>query len=117
VRTIARVIGVDTNTLRKHYNEELADGYEHIVARLGASVIAAGLRGDWRAAVTWLARHGPREWRLPAEDRPPLSGQQQEIRAMSDEQLTAELERYRAARATAERLRGLANGTGHDMGG
>jgi hypothetical protein len=62
VRIIARNIGVHFDVLRREFREELAEGKAQIKAVLGASVIRAGINGDWRAAIAWLRVHGGPEW-------------------------------------------------------
>jgi len=63
MHVIAANLHIDERTLKRHFKEELATGQEQVVAALSASVIRAGLNGDWRAAIAWLARWGPPEWR------------------------------------------------------
>ena len=63
LHVIAANLQIDVRTLRKHFKPELEIGQEQVVAALSASVIRAGLNGDWRAALAWLARWGPEQWR------------------------------------------------------
>jgi len=65
IHIIAANLHISEPTLRKHFKQELATGQEQVVAALSASVIRAGLNGDWRAAIAWLARWGPPEWKAP----------------------------------------------------
>jgi hypothetical protein len=60
--------GIDEKTLRKHFAAEIATGREWVIAGLGLSVIRAGLAGDWRAALAYLARFGPPGWKLTQSD-------------------------------------------------
>lgn len=70
VALIAHVLDIDEKTLRRHFRPELEAGKEALVAALGVAVIKAGLNGDWRAALSWLARHAPDKWRLRDEPEP-----------------------------------------------
>src|SRR5690348_14143243 len=59
-RVIARAVGIDRSTLRKHYREELRSGRDQVVAAMGAAPVRAGLAGNVHAAWYWLAcRGGP----------------------------------------------------------
>jgi len=61
---IARNIGIDEKTLRKHFKDELADGHAQVVAAVGASVVKAALAGNIYAAKYWLSTHGGPEWKV-----------------------------------------------------
>jgi hypothetical protein len=47
---IARTIGIDVKTLRKHLKVELADGHAQVRAAIGGSVVRAALAGNMHAA-------------------------------------------------------------------
>lgn len=64
VRIIAKNIGCDINTLRKHYKTELSDGLAQVVAAMGAALVRTGLAGNVTAQRYWLATHGGPEWRI-----------------------------------------------------
>lgn len=61
--TIARLLRMKVDTLRKHYPGELKDGRETITAALGSIVVNAGLNGNVHAALSWLGRFGGEEWK------------------------------------------------------
>jgi hypothetical protein len=63
-RVIAKNIGIDEKTLRKHFAEELANGLAHVRAAVGGSVVRAALNGNIYAAKYWLSTHGGPEWRV-----------------------------------------------------
>ena len=67
-RYVAEDGGIHERTLRKHFADEIATGREWVIAGLGVSVIRAGLSGDWRASVAYLARFGPPGWKLEHSD-------------------------------------------------
>jgi predicted transcriptional regulator len=90
---IARVVGIDEKTLRKHFREELHHGRAMLAARMGVVIVRAGLAGDWRAAAYWLARFGGPQWRLP---KPvvvtgAVATYESEVAKMSIEEIRAEL--------------------------
>ena len=62
-RVIALVIGIDVNTLMKHYRDELDNGFAHVKAMMGAAVVQSGLRGNIGAQRYWLACFGGAEWK------------------------------------------------------
>jgi hypothetical protein len=121
---IARRIGIDVVTLRKHFAVELAEGHENIIALAGGVVVRAMMAGDWRAALEWLSRWGGDGWkkserRLIAGDPlgPPLT---LNVRSMSDEDLEAEIAEIDRREKTADEAREMAkkmprrtNGVGH----
>lgn len=85
---IARVLGIDAATLRRHYDTELATGLIVANARVAESLYRKAV-GDGPQSVTaamfWLkTRSG---WREAAEK--PGSGADAAIRAMSDAELEA----------------------------
>jgi len=61
---IARNIGCDRNTLRRHFKDELKHGKDQVEAALGAAIVKAGMNGNWGAAKYWLATHGGPQWRV-----------------------------------------------------
>ena len=68
--TIARNIhrvrgdhGIDLKTLRKVFRHELDYGYADTEARMGASVVREGLKGNVMAARYWLQTHAGDEWK------------------------------------------------------
>jgi hypothetical protein len=64
-QVIALCLGIEEPTLRKRYGKELETGRAMVKAALGNVVVRSGLRGDWRAAIGWLARFGGEEWQKP----------------------------------------------------
>jgi hypothetical protein len=64
-KIIASIMGVDETTLRQKCRHELDNGSEMLKAALAGVVVRQGLRGDWRAAIGWLARFGGDEWKRP----------------------------------------------------
>lgn len=72
VEMIAANLRIDLHTLHKHFRHELAAGKAQVDAALGTTIIRAGLNGDWRAALQWLARFSSDDrWRLPRGDADP----------------------------------------------
>jgi hypothetical protein len=67
-RYVAESGGISEKTLRKHFADEIATGREWVIAGLGLTVIRAGLGGDWRASLAYLARFGPPGWKLEHSD-------------------------------------------------
>ena len=59
--------GIAEKTLRKAFREELDSGYADTLARMGATVVREGLKGQGWAAKYWLTTHGGAEWR-PTEN-------------------------------------------------
>lgn len=90
---IAKLIGdgIDLKTLRKHFRRELSDGTSRIRAGLSVVVVRAGLSGDWRAALAWLARFGGPEWRQ-TEGRLHEFPDGGNLSKLSDEQLQARID-------------------------
>jgi hypothetical protein len=79
VKTIAKALKIDRGTLNKHFRAELDSGKMIVKSMLGAVIIRAGMNGDWRAALAWLARFGGPEWATPEgmrrgrdDEAPPL---------------------------------------------
>jgi hypothetical protein len=112
---IARIVGCDRKTLRRHFRDELRDGREMLIARMGLCIVRAGLAGDWRAAAYWLARFGGPQWRLTS--RVGISGalvvttDKLDVRSMTDDELRreiAELERKQVA-GLPKRSNGMAH--------
>jgi len=70
---IARVIGIDDDTLRKHFREEIDTGAARANARVAAFLFeqATGQRGDGGAAVTTIFRN-PAKARLRCFENVPL---------------------------------------------
>jgi hypothetical protein len=109
---IASLLDVDIKTVRRHFRAELQTGKERVTAALGAVVVRAGLGGDWRASLAWLARYGGPDWRHVEKrvlsgdpDAPPI--QFTDPNAMTAEEIRrelAELDRKEALLAEAERL-------------
>jgi hypothetical protein len=62
VEAIALVMGMNKDTLRRHFELELDYGFEHIRGQMGAALVAAGLGGSVSAMKFWLASRCP-EWR------------------------------------------------------
>lgn len=124
-RIIAKTIGCNPKTLRKHYREELRDAHEQIEASMGAVIVAAARNGKWGAAKYWLQCHSDdKRWRTPEPhsisgdpDAPPI---RVEFAGMSDDDLRRQLtdlqDRERAAtdaRALAPQMPRRPNGMEH----
>jgi hypothetical protein len=62
-RVIALVIGIDVNTLMKHYRDELDNGFAQVKAMVGAAVVKSALGGNIGAQRYWLACFGGPQWR------------------------------------------------------
>lgn len=69
---IARTVGCDGKTLRRHFKQELGDGHAAVEAAMGVAIVRAGLAGNILAAKYWLATHGGPEWRIT--ERREISG-------------------------------------------
>ncbi len=65
VATIAGVLKISINTLKKYFRQELADGFEQIKAKMGIALVKAALNGDVSAMKFWLVMRGGPEWRIP----------------------------------------------------
>jgi hypothetical protein len=66
VEAIAGVMGVNKQTLRRHFEYELDNGFDSIRGQMGAALVAAGLSGSVSAMKFWLASRCP-EWRAAKE--------------------------------------------------
>ena len=55
--------GISEPTLRKAFREELDCGYADTLARMGATVVREGLKGQGWAAKLWLQTHGGETWK------------------------------------------------------
>ena len=55
---IATAIGIDPNTLRKHYKEQLTRGKFHTTAKACSNLYRAIDKGDWQATKFWLQTRG-----------------------------------------------------------
>lgn len=98
-RMIARNLRINVRTMKRAFRHELKEGKEQVIAALGASVIRAGLQGDWRAALSWLARFGGPEWQETQRRQVVFDPSQEDLSELSDEEVDrrlAELERKRA---------------------
>lgn len=56
--TVARIIGIDTKTLRKYFRTELDNGAENTIASLKSVIYSAAEKGSLRAASYLLDRMG-----------------------------------------------------------
>jgi hypothetical protein len=65
--TIRLSLHLDHKTFDKHYAADaLAENArEEITIALKTSTLWRALEGDWRCALSWLARFGGPEWKLP----------------------------------------------------
>jgi hypothetical protein len=55
--------GISERTLRKVFRQELDEGYQDTVARMGMAVVKSGLSGNVAAAKYWLQTHGGDQWK------------------------------------------------------
>jgi hypothetical protein len=124
LRIIAKTIGIDIKTLRKHYRDELRDARWQVEAAMGAALISSANKGAWGAAKYWLTVNGDRRWRVPEHhliggdpDAPPV---RLDVDQMTEAEIAAELDAIRerrriaaGARALAEALPKRSNGVGH----
>jgi hypothetical protein len=113
-RVIARVIGIDRTTLRKHFKDELRNGRDQVVAAVGATVVRSALAGNMFAAKYWLATHGGPEWRYTEgrtiagdPDAPPIRVKM-DVDQMTEAEIQAELEAIREKRRIAAEARAMA---------
>lgn len=60
---IAKALGIDKKTLRKHYKPELTHGHELITGRLAARLIGLADGGHFNALAFYLERKGG--WHQP----------------------------------------------------
>lgn len=101
-RMIAENLHINVRTMRRAFRRELARGKEQVVAALGASVIRAGLQGDWRAALSWLARFGGPEWQeVQRRDVRTFDASQEDLSQLSDEEIDRRLAEVRRKQALA----------------
>jgi len=95
---IARVVGIDPKTLRKHYRDELDTGHVKATAKVAEFLFRrATTEGPQAvtAAIFWLKTRGG--WREMPQDH---HVQVRDVRQMTD----VELERYIAASPMADKL-------------
>ena len=101
---IARVVGIDAKTLRKHYREELDTGQTKATAKVAESLFRKATTDGPQsvtAAIFWLKTRGG--WReTPQTHEVGLY----DLRNVSDEELDRMIEATRAAIAEAERQSG-----------
>lgn len=72
---IARELGIDPDTLVKHYADELSGGEERGVANMAAALYEKGLRGDTAAMIFYLKAKGRRAgWIDKEDDKPGANG-------------------------------------------
>lgn len=66
---IAEELGIDGDTLRKHFGDELERGESMAVAKVAESFFQSAMSGEhpW-AALEWLERRDPEHW-APADER------------------------------------------------
>ena len=62
-RMIAARFGIDLNTLRKHFRDELDEGREATNAAVGDVLLKKALQGDIKAIENWFDRRGGQPWR------------------------------------------------------
>lgn len=65
---IAKALDISARTLDRHFQGEMKNGREHMVARVGITVLRKALRGNMNAARFWLTTHGGPEWRQATKD-------------------------------------------------
>ena len=66
--TISKVLGIVTNTLTKHFHQELEDGRDMVTAKMGFALVTEGFAGNVAAIKYWLLTRGGPEWKLTAAD-------------------------------------------------
>jgi hypothetical protein len=84
---IARVVGIDAKTLRKHYREELDTGQIKATARVAESLFRKATTDGSQsvtAAIFWLKTRGG--WREPPQDHQ-VDLAVRDVRHLSDEEL------------------------------
>lgn len=55
---VARLLGIESKTLRKHYRSELDLGLAKANAKMGGHLFNKGLSGDTAAALFWMKTRG-----------------------------------------------------------
>lgn len=68
LKIIALTLDIGDRTLDRHFEREIKYGRDHMVARVGMTVLRKALRGNMNAARFWLMTHGGPEWRLGKQD-------------------------------------------------
>ena len=90
---IARVIGIDPKTLRKHYREELDLGTTKANAQVAGFLFNAARNGNVTAQIFWLKTRA--RWReVPLELRHSII--RKPVSEMTDEELMARIEELKA---------------------
>jgi hypothetical protein len=111
---IARLIGCDPKTLRKHYRQEMRNALDCIEATIGAAVVQSAHRGNVAAQKLWLQSHAkdPR-WRMPEPhsisgdpNAPPV---QIALSDMTDDDIRRELADIVERQRVAAETRGMAS--------
>lgn len=65
-RTIAKIIGIDEDTLVKYYKEELDEGGESAVAKVASTLFKKSVDGDVTSMIFYLKTRG--RWRTSDTD-------------------------------------------------
>ncbi len=83
---IARVVGIDPRTLRKHYRDELDLGETKASAQIAGYVFNAGKNGNVTAQILWLKTRA--KWcETPVELRHSRSIGRKDLSELSDDEL------------------------------
>ena len=67
LETIARIVGLCTETLKKYYGDALDEGHKLIAGKIGVVLAKATLAGNISATVRWLVLRGGPAWRIPKD--------------------------------------------------
>lgn len=65
-KTIAKIIGIDEDTLVRNYKEELDEAGESAVAKVSATLYKKAIDGDVTSMIFWLKTRG--RWRTSDTD-------------------------------------------------
>jgi hypothetical protein len=68
LKIIALTLDIGDRTLDRHFEREIKYGRDHMIARVGMTVLRKALKGNMNAARYWLMTHGGPEWRLGKQD-------------------------------------------------
>lgn len=114
-RIIAKSIGCDEKTLRKHYRQELNDAAEQVEAAAGAAIVKAFQNGKWGAAKYWLTTHSKDDrWRTPEAHQiagiPGGDAIRINVTDMTDEEIQQELAEIREQRRISAGEGGMVQG-------
>lgn len=96
IECIARVIGIDPQTLTKHCRAELDHGHEDVVARAGAELLrrgmgvpatatSPGVPGKDACLIHWLSCRGGPEWKKRDDDPASLADLVAAFRSLAEQ--------------------------------